>query len=292
MTELISHWPNAAEARDYRSDAHKTDVHCMRTGVNVDCVHPGTDNGAVSDNESTGAAIARLRARSGLSVRDLAIAAGYNHGSGVQRYLDAAYDKRLPVEVAERLATALVGKGDPPITRDEVLSLTGISLEQKGIPSKPTRMDIAPDQPPVRSVDGGETAPVSRLDLSYSMGPGRDLDDSYIESEAFEFDLGFLRSMTITPPDRLRIVDGIGDSMQPTLHDRDLLFVDVNQVNLNAQDRIWAVWLFGLGAVKRLRAIDADKVMVISDNPDVENQIVNRADIIIHGRVIGSIKRH
>lgn len=157
---------------------------------------------------------------------------------------------------------------------------------------RPTRIDHAPDQPPVKSVDGGETAPVTRLDLSYSMGPGRDLDDSYIESEAFEFDLGFLRSMTITPPERLRIVDGIGDSMQPTLHDRDLLFVDVNQVNLNAQDRIWAIWLFGLGAVKRLRALDAEKVLVISDNPDVENQIVNRSDVIIHGRVVGSIKRH
>ncbi len=157
---------------------------------------------------------------------------------------------------------------------------------------KPTRLDQAPDQPIVRSMDGGETAPVTRLDLSYSMGPGRDLDDSYIESEAFEFDLGFLRSMTITPPERLRIVDGIGDSMQPTLHDRDLLFVDVNQVNLNAQDRIWAIWLFGLGAVKRLRALDAEKVLVISDNPDVENQIVSRTDIIIHGRVVGSIKRH
>lgn len=157
---------------------------------------------------------------------------------------------------------------------------------------KPTRMDHAPDQPQVKSVDSGETAPVTRLDLSYSMGPGTDLDDSYIESEAFEFDIGFLRSMTVTPPERLRIVDGIGDSMQPTLHDRDLLFVDVNQVNLNAQDRIWAIWLFGLGAVKRLRALDAEKVLVISDNPDVENQIVNRTDIIIHGRVVGSIKRH
>lgn len=157
---------------------------------------------------------------------------------------------------------------------------------------KPTRIDHAPDQPQVKSVDGGETAPVTRLDLSYSMGPGTDLDTSYIESEAFEFDIGFLRSMTVTPPERLRIVDGIGDSMQPTLHDRDLLFVDVNQASLNAQDRIWAIWLFGLGAVKRLRALDAEKVLVISDNPDVENQVVNRTDIIIHGRVVGSIKRH
>ncbi|RYD25870.1 MAG: S24 family peptidase [Lysobacteraceae bacterium] len=124
------------------------------------------------------------------------------------------------------------------------------------------------------------------------MGSGTDLDASYVESEAVEFDIAFLRGLTITPPERIRIVDGIGDSMQPTIHDRDLLFVDINQATLNAQDRIWAIWLFGLGAVKRLRAIDAEKVMVISDNPDVENQVVNRTDIIIHGRVVGSIKRH
>lgn len=149
-----------------------------------------------------------------------------------------------------------------------------------------------PDQPGFRTVDAGETAPVVRLDLSYSMGPGSNLDDSYIEAEAFSFDLGFLRSMTITPPDRIRIVDGIGDSMQPTLHDRDLLFIDINQRDLNAQDRIWAIWLFGLGAVKRLRAIGPDRVLVISDNPDIEDQEVRRQDIMIHGRVVGSIKRH
>ena len=148
------------------------------------------------------------------------------------------------------------------------------------------------EQPRTRSADAGETAPVTRLDLSYSMGPGTDLDASYVDGEPFEFDIGFLRGLTITPPERLRIVDGIGDSMQPTLHDRDLLFIDVNQRDLNAQDRIWAIWLFGLGAVKRLRAIGADTVLVISDNPDIDDQEVNRKDIMIHGRVVGSIKRH
>ena len=258
--------------------------------VNVDCVHVPADNAYVSEKLSFGEALSRLRDRSGMSVRELANAAGYKHGSGIQRYLDVGHEKPIPVEIAKKIADAMVGRGEPPIKREEVIALTGLSVQPAML--KPTRIDHAPDQPPMKSVDGGETAPVTRLDLSYSMGPGRDLDDSYIESEAFEFDIGFLRSMTVTPPERLRIVDGIGDSMQPTLHDRDLLFVDVNQVNLNAQDRIWAIWLFGLGAVKRLRALDAEKVLVISDNPDVENQIVNRTDIIIHGRVVGSIKRH
>jgi len=183
--------------------------------------------------------------------------------------------RKLSHEWIERAAAALeVGAGE--IIAGEPMALPPASS----------------DHAPTRSADAGETAPVLRLDLSYSMGPGRDLDDSYVEGEPFEIDLGLLRSMTITPPDRIRLVDGIGDSMQPTIHDRDLLFVDVNQATLNAQDRIWAIWLFGLGAVKRLRAIDADRVEVISDNPEVANQIVNRADILIHGRVVGSIKRH
>lgn len=160
------------------------------------------------------------------------------------------------------------------------------------IAHRPERAGPAPDQPPPRSVDAGETAPVIRLDLSYSMGPGTDIDSAYIDGEAFEFDVGFLRSMTISPADRIRIVDGIGDSMQPTLHDRDLLFVDINQRDLNAQDRIWAIWLYGLGAVKRLRALSAETVLVMSDNPDVPDQEVARRDILIHGRVVGSIKRH
>lgn len=174
------------------------------------------------------------------------------------------------------------------VPKSEILARVGVDVARSD-----QSYAIQPDHPVTRTADGGETAPVLRLNLSYSMGPGTNLDDSYyVESEAVEFDIGFLRTMTISPPSRIRIVDGIGDSMTPTLHDRDLLFVDINQRDLNAQDRIWAVWIYGLGAVKRLRAIGPDKVLVISDNPDVTDQEVNRQDIMIHGRVIGSIKRH
>lgn len=197
-----------------------------------------------------------------------------------------------------------VRRPSPKVLRaiEEVMDLPPESLVDLVHPKDEGRPRPAPnaagprndrsDQPKAQTVDGGETAPVVRLDMSYSMGPGTNLDDSYIDGEAFQFDLGFLRSMTVTPPDRIRIVDGIGDSMQPTLHDRDLLFVDINQRDLNAQDRIWAIWLYGLGAVKRLRALSAETVLVMSDNPDVPDQEVSRRDILIHGRVVGSIKRH
>lgn len=217
---------------------------------------------------------------------------------------DAALAEALGVErsVANKIINgrvAINGRKLPAVARlldvaeEELRFRAGFSATPPALsaPEAGFRND-RPEQPVTRSADSGETAPVTRLDLSYSMGPGTDLDSSYVDGEAFQFDIGFLRSFTITPPDRLRIVDGVGTSMEPTFHDRDLLIVDINQRDLNAQDRVWACWIFGLGAVKRLRAVGPDKVLVMSDNPGVDNQEVRRQDIMIHGRVVGSIKRH
>lgn len=151
---------------------------------------------------------------------------------------------------------------------------------------------VRSDHAPTQSVDIGETAIVQRLDLSYAMGPGTNLDESYVEGEPVVFDLSFLRSLTPSSPDMLRVVDGIGDSMTPTIHDRDWLILDLGQRDLNMQDRIWAMSLFGVGAVKRLQAVGKGRVLVISDNPDVPNTEVSMDDIVLVGRIVGSIRRH
>ncbi len=74
--------------------------------------------------------------------------------------------------------------------------------------------------------------------------------------------------------------------MFPTLLDNDLVIVDTMQRTLNMQDRIWALSLFGAGAIKRLRTIGPDRVLVISDNKDVDNQEVSADDIYLLGRVV------
>jgi len=148
------------------------------------------------------------------------------------------------------------------------------------------------DHPPVRTADGGETASVMRMDLSYAMGPGTNIDDDYIEGEPVELDIGFLRRLTPSAPSMLRLVSGIGDSMQPTIHDSEDLVLDLGQRVVNLQDRIWAISLLGAGAVKRLRTVAKDRVLVISDNPDVPDTEYSTEDIAIVGRIVGSIKRH
>jgi phage repressor protein C with HTH and peptisase S24 domain len=155
----------------------------------------------------------------------------------------------------------------------------------------PISSAVLADIPPARDASASETVGIQRLDLSLSMGPGTNIDD-YIEVETVEFDIGFLRGITPSSPRMLRLVSGIGDSMFPTLLDTDLMFLDVGQRVLNMQDRIWGISLYGAGAIKRLRAIGGNKILVISDNPAVDDQEVDAEDISIAGRIVGAVRRH
>lgn len=143
------------------------------------------------------------------------------------------------------------------------------------------------NQQPTRSVDAGETAPIIRLDLSLPMGPGATVDD-YIEEEPVEMDIAYLRTFTKTPPHRLRLARGVGDSMWPTLQAHDEVWIDSTRQQLNLTDKVWAVSINGGAAIKRLRPLKGGKILVISDNPGPghENYEVDRGDVRIGGLII------
>lgn len=145
---------------------------------------------------------------------------------------------------------------------------------------------VVADQPVARSVDGGEVALIPRLDLSLPMGPGATVDD-YVEEEPVAFDLGYLRTFTRTPPHRLRLAAGAGDSMFPTLVPNDLVWIDTTQNQLLHADRIYAASINGGAAIKRLRPVaGGERVLVISDNKTIEPYEVDAGDVVIWGRVI------
>lgn len=149
-----------------------------------------------------------------------------------------------------------------------------------------------PDLPPVRgSADADGAISLKRINLGFAMGDGSNLDD-YIEEGTVEFDPNLLRAISQSPPHRLLVAHGVGDSMQPTLQDSDMLVIDTLQTRLNMTDRIWAIGLFGAGAVKRLRPAAGGMVEVISDNPMHEKQVVAAEDVRIIGRVVWSGRRH
>ncbi|MGW8203006.1 S24 family peptidase [Sphingomonas bisphenolicum] len=139
--------------------------------------------------------------------------------------------------------------------------------------------------------DGDGSIALKRINLGFAMGDGSNLDD-YVEEGTFDFDANLLRAISQSPAHRLLVADGVGDSMQPTLLDSDLLVIDTLQTRLNMTDRIWAIALYGAGAVKRLRPAAGGKLEIISDNTLHEKQIVDAQDVRIIGRVVWSGRRH
>lgn len=129
------------------------------------------------------------------------------------------------------------------------------------------------------------TVEVGKLDMSLAMGDGTNIDD-YIEETGWEFDIDFIRSFTRTPPHRIKIATGVGDSMFPTILSSDGVFFDTTQTRLNLQDKIWACSIRGGGAIKRLRIGANRKIIVLSDNPAVPDDEVDEEDVRLFGRVL------
>jgi hypothetical protein len=77
------------------------------------------------------ARLRKLKERSGLSLRKLALAMGYADASSIQRYFEARYgEDALPLSLAKKFAKALAGLGRPPISEAEVLALAGVSVNE------------------------------------------------------------------------------------------------------------------------------------------------------------------
>lgn len=83
----------------------------------------------MSEPDSKPLKLKALRERAGLSMAAMAKALRYKGASSYQRYEDPTLFKKqeLPLKLVRDAADILVGKGSPPITREEVLMLGGIS---------------------------------------------------------------------------------------------------------------------------------------------------------------------
>lgn len=82
-----------------------------------------------------------LRARSGLSIAELAHGMGYKNASSIQRYFSDPMPAGIPPRIVNKASAVLVGRGNPPITEAEVAALAGEMLivapndgENQGMP--------------------------------------------------------------------------------------------------------------------------------------------------------------
>lgn len=133
---------------------------------------------------------------------------------------------------------------------------------------------------------------IDMIDMAFGLG-GTFIDDHAVEVEKVSFSRNWLRSYTISSPELLFTTSGIGDSMEPTISDHDVIIVDRGQNRLQGTkgDKIWACVFGGSSMVKRLRALPDGTVRVMSDNERVRDEIATDGDLHIVGRVVVVAKR-
>ncbi|WP_313437197.1 S24 family peptidase [Novosphingobium sp.] len=193
-------------------------------------------------------------------------------------------------ELAERIGTTLnmLGKlerGDRSLDQawlDKIGGALGVAPHELIAPDVAVKA-IAPVS--VLAPSSEEVVYIQKLDLSLSMGPGTHIED-WVEAEPVAFDLAFIRSVTRTASDRLKLVTGIGDSMYPTLNWGDVILIDTTERQLARQDGVYWIDVYGAAGLKRLRNVGRGRVLVISDNPTVPDMEVDAADLRIQGRAI------
>ena len=129
---------------------------------------------------------------------------------------------------------------------------------------------------------------VRELDLA--LGLGATYLDVPITETMRRFDREFLRIYTHSAPENLLFAQGLGDSMQPTIHDSDLLLIDCSQKTVTMSDKIWAVSYAGCGMVKRLR-ITPSHIVILSDNPLVPDATTYEGELHVLGRVVAIVRK-
>lgn len=104
------------------------------------------------------------------------------------------------------------------------------------------------------------------------------------------FSRAMLAAYTPTDPKAIMVVQRIGDTMQPTLLDSDLLLVDTTRTTLDRADKIWTILYCGAGMIARLRPTSKG-VRIICDNPTIADEVVEPGELRILGEVIGMLRR-
>lgn len=261
----------------------------------------------------------RLRERmreTGWTQEDLAEAIGVTQGAISQIIIGKSRKSRLLPFIAEKLAvnlTWLQGTADnkidmfdvdgEPISEDTLAAMragvivnrlqrpeqlgSGAGIEDKrlGFRGFPSEDEI---DPAAQAAELGMVA-VRELDLAFGMG-ATFLDVPVTEQVRY-FPREWLRQFTKAAPEHLAWVQGVGDSMAPTLLDSDTLLLDLSKKSLSMSDQIWALAYCGLGMVKRLRPTPDGGLRLLSDNPAVPEETSHDGEVQLIGRVVAFTRK-
>lgn len=237
----------------------------------------------MTDDRSIRTELKNLRLRAGMSIREVASRLRVGGASTYSSYERTYKKSYLPPSMVTQLVKMYVGKGDPPIEREDVISLSG----------DPHYLEVTADNRDFQPYPKVETRTIQELDASAHGGSGAmfaDLDGHERHPVIGQWALpADLLNAHVTPGMRPVVIRMVGDSMEPDFASGDRVMVDVS-ARTPSPPGIYVIW-DGLGLIlKRCEMVLGSSpraVRISSANPAYATYEMALDDIQIQGRVMG-----
>ncbi|NKQ41732.1 MAG: phage repressor protein [Sulfurovum sp.] len=124
-------------------------------------------------------------------------------------------------------------------------------------------------------------------DIRASAGGGAEVFDKNYET--ITLDEKIMHSMVGMGSTELEAIHVDGESMEPTLQDGSIVFIDRTQANINKDGVFVASTTAGL-FIKRIRQRADGMVELISDNKNYSPEVLAPDEVTIVGKVVGNIE--
>jgi SOS-response transcriptional repressor LexA len=210
---------------------------------------------------------------------------------GVSKNTQLAYEtgaSPIPLDYLERLAEQGVDVPYVVLNQRTLSAVDGRTLAADGLADR--RIPWRGAEPDPRH--DADMVLVHQIDLSFGLGSAvMDTEIFEDQAEKLEFPRAWLRMITPSAPSQLCWARGKGDSMYPTIGDRDVILIDRSQRTLLDTDLIWAANYGDVAIVKRLRPMPDGGVKIMSDNESVRSETAYDGELNIFGRVIAVVRR-
>jgi phage repressor protein C with HTH and peptisase S24 domain/transcriptional regulator with XRE-family HTH domain len=132
----------------------------------------------------------------------------------------------------------------------------------------------------------GDEIRIAHYDVQGAMGGGKVVHDFPEMFRDVTVSQQHLRELGVTykDPAHLKLITGAGQSMEPTIKDKDPLIADAS-IREFVGDGIYALSWHGHFYIKRLQVADAEHFEMISDNPQHKDRIVRIDETFIQAKI-------
>lgn len=133
----------------------------------------------------------------------------------------------------------------------------------------------------------GDEIRIAHYDVLGAMGTGKlvhDFPEMFRDVTVSQQHLKEL-GVTYKDPAHLKLITGAGQSMTPTIQDKDPLISDAS-IREFVGDGIYAFAWQGLFYIKRLQVADAEHFEMISDNPSHKDRLIRIDETYIQARIL------